>query len=545
MTAPRLLLRNLTSRALAWLQRRQGLLFFLLILIHLIPIWAFTYLPTTDGPAHLANADILRKYNDPELEVFRKYYTISSTPSPNLAGHLLLLGFLKIVPPVLAEKLLLSLYIILLPLGLRYAARSIRPKSSWIGFLAFPMIYSFLLGQGFYNFCLSLPAFLFTVGYWFRYRDKMDLKRGLALGGLSILLYSCHLFSLVMACAVIGLMACAFVIAAWRDPAARGNRIRQSLIAAAALLPMVILAVIFRPSTQVPWLNTRQQPDSLREDLIGLLQFRTMVSYRDSEKYLGGALVSLLVGLSFFALVIKFRRRRWSASDALLLAPLAMAVAYLRAGDPLSIYFYIPHRAMFYCFLTLILWLAAQPISRRIKAIAPLLASILALGFVASHALKYRQFAPQLREFVSAGDSISRGSTFLPLIFAPQGAGRAMSIDVAPFYMAGGYIAARRDAVDLRNYEARTDHFPVRFKPELNPYQKLAVGLDGFDRIPPRVDFAAFEQAGGRVDYVLLWGVSDEQRKDPDAIKLFEQLKERFAPIDLPGAQWTELWKRK
>jgi hypothetical protein len=35
-----------------------------LILVHLIPIWAFTYFPTQDGPAHLNNATILREYHD-------------------------------------------------------------------------------------------------------------------------------------------------------------------------------------------------------------------------------------------------------------------------------------------------------------------------------------------------------------------------------------------------------------------------------------------------------------------------------------------------
>ena len=110
----------------------------------------------------------------------------------------------------------------------------------------------------------------------------------------------------------------------------------------------------------------------------------------------------------------------------------------------------------------------------------------IALAFTASHALKYREFAPQMREFVEAGDRIEPNSTFLPLIFSPRGRnpdGSVPSIDVAPFYMASGYIAARRDAVDLRNYEGHTDHFPVQFRPELDPYTHLAVG-DGLNEVP-------------------------------------------------------------
>jgi hypothetical protein len=53
--------------------RHERLLFTLLIIVHLIPIWAFTYLPTTDGAAHVANADVMRKINDGGHSVFAHY----------------------------------------------------------------------------------------------------------------------------------------------------------------------------------------------------------------------------------------------------------------------------------------------------------------------------------------------------------------------------------------------------------------------------------------------------------------------------------------
>ena len=37
----------------AWLARRETALFVLLLVVQLVPVWAFTYLPTTDGAAHL------------------------------------------------------------------------------------------------------------------------------------------------------------------------------------------------------------------------------------------------------------------------------------------------------------------------------------------------------------------------------------------------------------------------------------------------------------------------------------------------------------
>ena len=63
-----------TRAVISRLARHEPLLFALGIVLHLAPIWAFKYLPTTDGAAHVANADVLRKYNDPSFDVFRKYY---------------------------------------------------------------------------------------------------------------------------------------------------------------------------------------------------------------------------------------------------------------------------------------------------------------------------------------------------------------------------------------------------------------------------------------------------------------------------------------
>ncbi len=530
---------------MALFARYEAVLFGAMVLVLLVPVWAFTYLPTTDGAAHVANADVMRKIADPAHAVFRHYYFVSKEPSPNLIGHLVLAGALYVAPPVVAEKVLVSLYLALFPLACRYAVRSVRPRATPLAFLAFPMAYSYLFAQGFYNFCLSMAAFFVVVGYWVRNRDRMDARRGVTLLLLGLLLYACHLFSLMMACGVIGVLVGWFGLREVRAHAF-GAAARRAVVTGLALLPGLVMGVLFRPSTRrfadagaVDW--------TPKEDLLGLLQFRTMVSYRDGEAWLGGALAGVFGALALLALANKLVRRTWSRWDGLLVVPVGLAVVYFKAQDAASIHFYIPHRAMFYLFLTLLLWLAGQPMTRRVRWGAAVVGVVLGLGFVGSHAGKYRQFAPQLEEFVAAGDRVGRGTTFLPLIFAPRGAdarGKATSVDVAPFYMASGYIAARRDAVDLRNYEGNTDHFPVRFRPDRNPYTHLAVGL-GLDEIPPKIDLEKFRRAGGEVDYVLLWGVTDEWRGHEDTVRLYGQLQKGYERVEVPGARWTEVWRRR
>jgi hypothetical protein len=163
--------------------------------------------------------------------------------------------------------------------------------------------------------------------------------------------------------------------------------------------------------------------------------------------------------------------------------------------------------------------------------------------------LKYREFAPQIREFVDvAGEHIAPKSTFLPLFYSPHGRndwGKPSSTDAAPCYKISGYIAAQRNAVDLRNYEARTDHFPVRFRPQPNPYKHLAVGR-GLDEIPPKIDIASFRKQGGEIDYILIWAIPDNLKDDPGTQALHEQLKATgYELTPIPGSKRTELWKRR
>lgn len=537
---------EVVGRALAWLARWEPVLFGAMIVLQLVPIWAFLYLPTTDGAAHVASAEVMRKYDDPELTVFRKYYVVVKKPLPNLAGHLMLEGLTAVMSPEAAEKVVVSLYMVLLPLGVRYGVRSIRRGATPLAWVAFAMTYNYLYAQGFYNFVMSCGVFFFVVGYWIRNRDRMDWTRGVVLGVLGVLLYVCHLFSLAMACGVIGGLCVWFGF--WEMRAhAFGVAAKRAMVTGMALLPVLVVAWVYRPSSE--WHTDQVFEWNPKDDVVSLLQFGSMISYREKEAWLGGMITTLVGALTLLALANKAGRGRrgWSRWDVLLVVPVGLVGVYLRSYDARALHFYIPQRVMFYAFLMMLLWLAAQPLGWRVRWATVPIAGAIGLAFTASHGLKYREFAPQLREFVSAGDRIERNSTFLPLIFSPRGRtadGRVSSIDVAPFYMASGYVAARRDAVDLRNYEGNTDHFPVQFRSELNPYTHLAVG-DGLNEVPPKIDIEGYRRKGGEVDYVMVWGLENVFRSAAGTRAVYEQLEAGYEKLDVPGARWTEVWKRK
>jgi hypothetical protein len=93
-----------------WLIRRESLVFLIVGLGLLIPIWAVHWIPTQDGPSHLYNARILSDLFWSDSSYYADYYGINLTfrSLPNWFSHVALASLMGIFPPLVAEKVLLS-----------------------------------------------------------------------------------------------------------------------------------------------------------------------------------------------------------------------------------------------------------------------------------------------------------------------------------------------------------------------------------------------------------------------------------------------------
>ncbi len=88
-----------------WLRR----LFFALALLYILPFWTVRYLPTVDGACHTYNAWIMRQLgNVQEYPLFHQYYEINWKPFPNWISQGTMALLMFVVPPLVAEKLLVS-----------------------------------------------------------------------------------------------------------------------------------------------------------------------------------------------------------------------------------------------------------------------------------------------------------------------------------------------------------------------------------------------------------------------------------------------------
>ena len=530
----------------------------LLAAIALIPVWTFKYFPTTDGGAHVANADVLHQYFRPAGAAYRQYYELNPLPLPNSLGHFVLALLMFVLPPLVAEKLFISAYVLLLPLSIRYAAIAIRRSAGWLAFLAVPLSLNWIFHQGFYNFLISVAVFFFLLGYWLRRRETMNARRAVVLGLLGLLLYAGHLLSITLACAAI------FILTSWFTAAQAYRLRRQGKLSWPAMMPgiasrgLLTFAGLLPAIALVAWFQLRGyagKPDKLQIAIFkttfwkDLFSLPIMISYRARyEQPLALALVALLLLLIVGAILHKIRRQNWTRRDGLLFIPLAFSALYFTRGDQASGQLFIPQRLIFFIDLTLILFLAAQTFPMWVRRGVVGVSAILAIALTTAHWPAYRGYNEQMDEFLEAAERIEAQSTFLPLVMSPRGLPLVVDpggLRSQPFFSAAGYAAVNRQAIDLRNYEAGLNYFPIRYRDDVNPYKKLAIlrGKEvGLDLVPQRIDLARYmASTRGRVDYVVLWGVTETFDGETPAARV-QKLREKQDIIDQLARDYTLIY---
>lgn len=547
------------DRICVWLKDRENILLLALILVHLIPIWVFPYFPSQDGPTHIENANIIFDYFNPDRSTLRDYYILNTHLEPTWLGHLVLAGLMYIVPIFMVEKIFLSGYIIFFPLSIRYALKGIRPDSGFLAFLMFPFIYNYPLHMGFYSFSYSLSVFFFFVGYWMRNREQFTLPKTVNLALLSLLLYFCHIVSLVMA--YVGIV----ILTVWlilfdlihEKPESRFNLqvlrkafARPVLPLVLAFLPTVIVVLMFLSwhGVEFPEAGIKRSFHWLLKDLT---QMESLVSFSKEESFCSVGLGVVFACVFSYLVVSKIWRRRLDRWDGLLVVALGYLLIYFLAPNAISEGSFITDRLNLYPFFAFVLWFGVQPYLRSVRRGMMLVAIVISAASLGLHTLKYSELNNYLTEYFSGMDQIEPNKTLLPLVFDSRGHaldGRVLSLKVRPFLHASGCIAARRHVVEFTNYEAGAfDCFPVLFRSNLNPYDHIGIKERSIVWEPPQVDFLTYERrTGGQVDYVMVWGIQERQRNREATQSICQQLRKGYDLIyTSPRTGLMQLYKRK
>ena len=541
------------------IKKSENFIFLALVLIHLIPIWAFDYFPSQDGPAHIENASVIRNYHHPDGSILRTYYTFNKKFTPTWFGHLILVGLMYIVPALIAEKIFLTLYVILFPISVRYALSAMRSDNSFLAYMSFPFIYNYTLHLGFYSFCLSLSLYFFMLGYWLKNQDHFNFQRILILTFLSLLLYFFHVVSLAMAYLGIAILTIWQVsmdfVCDEHSIKSRCTKLwkilsRRALTVFIAFLPTLILLMIFMQPRGTKITLSRSFGETLYM-LRDLLQIEALVSFQRPEFWL-----SLALGIVFWAVFLhivisKTVHRQFDRADGILFVILAYVLIFMLSPEGIGKFGIITPRLNLYPFFVLLIWFGAYPyheIVKRTIILVTIAITLTSWGFLMT---KYAELNDYMEEYLSGQELIQPNSTLLPVSFSSNGFspdGKTLAYKAKPFLHTSGYIAAEKNVVEFTNYEAgEFDWFPMVFREELNPYLHIAIDYYGLEEEPPRIEFLTYpERTGGQVDYVLVWAVKEHQLNLEAARSIFRQIEEGFRLIyTSPRYGMMKLYQRK
>ncbi len=457
-----------------WRELSWKHLFVALVILHLIPIWIFAYFPSQDGASHVYNGLVLTEYAKHENYKLRDAWKLNITIFPNWLSHILLAALLYVFPPVIAEKVFLSIAIGMIPIAFFYFLNAVHKRAFTFVWLGFPFAYNYLLYMGFYNFTLSITCFFFSFGFWWKHKDDMQLKHVGVVYVLLLLTYLSHIASYGLI--VLGISVAAGCLwggkalaETWRVRTKPPRSIFRQLLV--NLKPFFHFILYMFP---IYFVLMEYYLDSLKNHLKGnhrgmewisdyFWGVKSIVYFTDWHIPVNYILLAILGVAIIISIGYRIHRRHWvKQNDVFLLIAFLFTYMFIKAPWSYGPGGWINDRIHLYILLMLAPWLI-QDMSKFFRY--PIAAGLIVFTLLhfGRTALDHGRISPEIEELVSATDLIEPHTVYEIRSADWRKSDALGKIKyVTPFvHSCAFYGVYADDVVHLANYESAFDYFPV------------------------------------------------------------------------------------
>ncbi len=514
----------ITAQPLKYHRRKRlrvnsQLIFALLLLINLLPVFMVQYFFTGDGPSHLYNSNLILQLLGDDSAPAHSFFHLKWELIPNLGGHLLLALFNYFLPARIAEQLVFAMAMAGTAIGFRFLLRGLQKGVIWGSFLIFPLLHHFSFYIGFQSFCLGLALMLFSLGYYVRIRQQASFLQLAVMSALLLFTALFHLFPALVAL---------LVIALWHLLQFSYNR-KTSWPLLLASLPTLLLCGYFLLQNHKSAPGQWPSPLSLVMDI---LRARPLITIDTAEETMSRIFALLLLLPLSIAIYRHLRQQLPPWSKILLLTALLLLGLCFVAPDQMASGGFISIRLLTTFFIFLALWLAYCLPRRKWMFVPVLLMVAFNLWQVRYHFFKATELDADARALNAVTTKMDEGSTVLPLNYSYHWL----------HYNIGCYLGAEKELIVLDNYEADKSHFPVRWNEGMAPDGRL--GDFAYSK-RPLLTLAPYEQQSGQViDYVVLWG-HQNNLNDSATTATMALLKAEFAAIHSASDGKVKVFKRR
>jgi len=511
-------------------------------------VWLPAYYLTGDGPCHVYNAQVLHDiWSKKDPAFYSRFFEVAYQPNPNWLTTFMLALLLFIVNGVIAEKIFLTLYVLLYVSGFYLLLKKIGKKKSYWLLIVFFFVFTNSLSKGFYNFSFSIAFYFWAVWTWLRFLEKRTFANAVFFFFFIALTFFTHLLAFVFAVITTASLLISFALL---NEDNGSKRVKPFLLKYSFVLLLLLSPFMFL----MHWFTDKEGGMRIVLHhhfyrLVELAEFKYIINVTNSEVFFSAVAGVVLLALFLFALRGFRKGFRLGKYDGFVISLLLISCVYLFFPDDfMGRAILISLRTQLFVFILIACCITAMVSDERIKNAAGLIlfGCFIVLSFTRTTCRL--SAAEGETDYLSGTKYIKPNSVVLPLSFSPNGKdehGNEIARRNWLFAHASQYMGTIRPLVILDNYEANTGYFPIAWKQEVNPYLKLGNG-GSFEDIPPYADIEGYKRSTGvTIDYVLMWCYDSTFLQNEQFRKLYNEVNSGYNKIYASPTNRTILYEKK
>lgn len=525
---------------------KYRLLLLISITICALQIWLPDYYLTGDGPTHLYNANMLKDYwTNSHQSFYKLFYKINADINPNWSGHVILAILMFIFSPVVAEKILFSIYILIFISGF-YKLIKFTGSSKYLIFIAFCIVFTHTLAKGFFNFNFSIALSIWMIWAWCSILLKSGVWPSILFFLLSCATYITHPLGFAYATG-----ACVFITIPYIFLSKTATTKQKFQI---AFVKFSTLLLCILPPLCMLWLFNAKQGSGLvltfdAQRLPQLMESNDYLTYTTKENFwavlMRHLLLLPLILLSILSIRLKWLNERHSG--ILLFIPF-MFVLYTFVPDYLAGGGLVVMRSRQLFFMTVAIGIILMGKKNIVQVILGYSFLILFIGISAARLPVLIKIGKANSEYLSVAEKIPPESVVMPVSFSHNGKdinGNLISDCNWIFQHAAGYLGGAKPLILLENYEAHTNYFPFMWYEYTDPYKHLDAEV-GIESQPPGADIPKYEESSGQdINYIMTWCYDSSSRTTPHVDDMMSYIEENYEIVIVSNLKRAALYRKK
>lgn len=477
----------------------QGMLIYYILLLaaHVGLVWCLPYFPTQDGPSHIYNLVILHDLLNGGKE-WGSFFSYQLRAVPNLGFNLLAYPLLYFFPPLVVEKIFISIYIVLMGVSVPFFLRTFDKSSLPFAYFVFPVIFNFTLLMGFYSYVVAVPFFLLAFSFAWGIRKSSTACKFVYFNLVGFIIFYFHLIPFVFF--MLSLITIALVEST--DYKKKINNLLKLLI---IIIPCILNLFFYLRGMKSSVADFSYLLSFSRSvQLLNELFFFSTVNFSPWQILPASLFMFLIVLFGYLSIKDICQRRLrigniTPSQKSLICLSSVMILIYLFAP------FHFGDGSYFNQRFPWVILLITLPILRTPETIffkrfgSTVIAGIVSIFFVFNAIILWQQ-STKVEKFLSGLHAGLPKGAFV-MTYKTKGP-KWSHIDV--LLHTASYYGIFRGCVDIGNYEASSDFFPVRFKeslPAIPPEEQIAYE-------PATINWSNYPY----IQYILGWEINNKDR---------------------------------